>query len=232
MHKKQGATPNGRQDSCQQCGQCCLNGGPALHGPDLELIQSGRIPQSDLITLRKGEMAHNPVVGKVQPLEQELVKLKGTGRQWNCCYFDTSCNTCSVYGHRPLACRVLKCWEPKALLELVNRDTLTRLDILGENDPLWKLIVEHDAMFPCPDLLSLPSWAADENGTSRQDLQNMVNGDVTFRDKIAKEYALKVSDELFYFGRPLFQLLQPFGIRVSESPFGLELHWPQEIRLP
>ncbi|WP_163339671.1 YkgJ family cysteine cluster protein [Desulfopila sp. IMCC35008] len=232
MNTNEDVTLSRQQESCKQCGQCCVNGGAALHGPDLGLIQSGRIPQSNLITLRKGEMAHNPVVGKVQPLEQELVKLKGTGKQWNCCYFDIGSTGCSLYEHRPLACRVLQCWDPEKILDMVNRDTLTRRDIIGEDDPLWPLIVEHDGTFPCPDFLSLPDLAAGEPNVSKQDLQNIVNGDLRFRDKVSKEHSLKVSDELFYFGRPLFQLLQPFGIRVSESPFGLELHWPREIKLP
>lgn len=232
MQNNDGATVTVQQDSCRRCGQCCMNGGPALHGPDLELIRSGRIPRSNLITLRKGEMAHNPVAGRVQPLEQELVKLKGTGKQWNCCYFDTDSNSCSLYEHRPLTCRVLKCWEPEELLEMVNRDTLTRLDILEKDDPLLELIVEHERKYPCPDLMTLADLAAVAPDGAKLDLQNLVNGDLKFRARVAKRYSLKVSDELFYFGRPLFQLLQPFGIRVSESPLGLELHWPQEIKLP
>ena len=213
------------QTECKRCGQCCNHGGPALHGPDLELVRSGAIPLSALITLRKGEMAQNPVAGGLKPLSVELIKLKGTGREWNCCYFDKTANSCTIYDRRPLACRVLKCWEPDEILGMVEKDTLSRLDILGDDDPLVNLIREHERLYPCPDLQKLADALPDVPESMRRDLQKLVNGDLRFRDRVVKEFSLKLSDELFYFGRPVFQLLQPFGIRVVESGFGLELVW-------
>lgn len=213
------------QDSCKRCGQCCNNGGPALHGPDLELVRAGKIPRSALITLRKGEMAQNPVAGGLKPLSVELVKLKGTGKEWNCCYFDIPAKSCTIYEHRPKACRILKCWEPDEILEMVEKDTLSRLDILEEDDPLAGLIREHERLYPCPDLEQLASLLPKVPEKTKRDLQKLVNEDIRFRDRVVKGYDLKLSDELFYFGRPVFQLLQPFGVRVVESSLGLELVW-------
>lgn len=213
------------QTECKRCGQCCNNGGPALHGPDLELVRSGKIPRSALITLRKGEMAQNPAAGGLKPLSVELVKLKGTGREWNCCYFDSAANSCTIYEKRPQACRVLKCWEPDEVLAMVEKETLSRLDILEDDDPLAGLIREHERLYPCPDLQELADQLPDVPENVKRDLQKLVNGDLRFRDRVVKEYSLKLSDELFYFGRPVFQLLQPFGVRVAESSLGLELVW-------
>ena len=214
-----------KQDSCRQCGECCRKGGPALHKEDLELIRTEQIPMSALITFRQGELAYNPVTDRVEPLKQELVKLKGTGREWNCCYFDSAAKSCSIYTHRPIACITLKCWDPDELLEMVGKNTLTRLDILAEESPIRPYIIEYDKRFVCPELDKIS--AGEELSDSRKkELQQLVNADIRFRDRIVKEYGLKLSDELFYFGRPLFQLLQPLGVKVAESAVGLELIWP------
>lgn len=214
-----------KQDSCRRCGKCCNEGGPALHGPDLELITSGRIPLSALITLRKGELAHNPVIGKISAIDTELVKLKGTGREWNCCYFDSQENSCTIYDFRPQACGVLKCWDPEELLEMIGKDNLARLDILTEEDPLRSIISEHERLYPCPELEDISSLAADMSDSMKRDLQKLANEDLRFRTRVVKEFDLKLSHELFYFGRPVFQLLQPLGAKVRESVLGIELNW-------
>lgn len=214
-----------KQTSCRRCGRCCIEGGPALHGPDLETVRSGKIPLSALITLRRGELARNPVSGLLVALTAELVKLKGVGRDWSCCYFDQNEKRCTVYEHRPQACTVLKCWQPEALLAMVEKDTLTRLDILLADDPIRKRIHEHDSRFPCPDMTELLAKAPRISAIAGQVLQKLVNEDLRFRVLVVKEFELKLSDELFYFGRPVFQLLQPLGARLTEDSAGIRLHW-------
>lgn len=213
------------QTSCRGCGSCCSEGGPALHGPDLETVRSGKIPLSALITLRKGELARNPLSGLPMAITTELVKLKGVGRDWSCCYFDRSNKRCTVYEYRPQACGVLKCWEPEALLALVEKDTLTRLDILPVDDPIRNRIQEHDRHCPCPDMTGLLATAPKIPAITKQALQKLVNEDLQFRMRVIKEFELKLSDELFYFGRPVFQLLQPLGVRLTENAAGIQLHW-------
>lgn len=180
---------------------------------------------SALITLRKGELALNPVTGLLKAITVELVKLKGTGREWNCCYFDQSEKRCTIYEHRPQACSVLKCWQPEALLAMVEKDTLTRMDILLANDPLRSLISEHEYLYPCPDMDGLVAILPKITEIAQRELQKLVNEDVRFRVRVVKEFQLQLSDELFYFGRPVFQLLQPLGARLTESAIGVQLHW-------
>lgn len=215
------------QTDCQRCGNCCIDGGPALHIADLPLLQSGALPLSNLITLRKGELAHNPLTVALLPTKVELVKLKGSGNSWKCCYFDQNKNVCTIYEHRPAACRVLKCWRPEELLRMIEKDTLSRFDILTEDDPFLPMVLEHERLCPCPDLQELATSSVDFSGSRKRELLQLVRDDLQFRNRVVREFSMKVSEELLYFGRPIFQLLQALGVKITESPFGIELHWPK-----
>jgi Fe-S-cluster containining protein len=212
------------QATCRKCGNCCKQGGPALHIQDLELVRSGKIPVSSLITIRKGELAHNPLVEKIQPVMVELVKIVGTGRQWDCCYYDEQLG-CTVYEDRPYACRVLKCWDTGEILDLVEKDTLSRFDILAIDDPLIPVIKEHERICPCDDLGFIQANLLRLSQQQKNELEKRVRSDLRFRTRVIADFQLKLSEELFCFGRPLFQLLQPLGVRISESSAGIYLSW-------
>jgi len=212
-----------RQTECKRCGICCQKGGPALHGQDLDLLRDGRLPMENLISIRRGELAHNPLSGAIEPVVAELVKIRGTGQDWSCCYYEPSSKGCTIYGKRPLACGVLKCWQPEGILALVGQDLLSRLDILEEQDPLRPLVLEHERLCPCPDMGEVQKNLAEQKDSALPSLELLVNKDLAFRDRVVKEFNLLLAHELFLFGRPLFQLLQPFGVLVSESRQGLKL---------
>ncbi|MBU3984095.1 MAG: hypothetical protein KJ985_11645, partial [Proteobacteria bacterium] len=78
-------------------------------------------------------------------------------------------------------------------------------------------------------LQQLKKWPTKEKTLSEQadnilqSLEDKVNTDLAFRDRVVKKFNPPLSLELFLFGRPLFQLLQAFGVAVSESPQGLKL---------
>ncbi len=195
-----------------------------MHVQDLELVRNGKIPVSSLITIRKGELAHNPLTEKIQPVMVELVKIVGTGRKWNCCYYNEDTG-CTIYDDRPHACRVLKCWDTEEILELVETDTLSRFDILDKDDPLIPVIQEHERICPCDDLGLIQANLARLSDEKKKELERRVRGDLHFRTRVIADFQLKVSEELFYFGRPLFQLLQPLGARISETSTGIHLSW-------
>ncbi len=217
---------NAVQVECKRCGKCCQEGGPALHSQDLDLVKGGQISIENLITIRKGELANNPVTGKVQAIKKELVKIKGTGKNWNCTYFMVDGLECSIYANRPLSCRTLKCWAPDELLKLVGKDTLTRMDIVADGDPIAMKIEEHDRLYPSPDLEKVADALAQGCFNDGDELERLVNGDLHFRTDMVTKYKLPLSKELFYFGRPVFQLLQPLGVRVVENAEGVNLKWP------
>lgn len=211
-----------QQTECSRCGICCQKGGPALHGQDLALVRGGHLPMENMITIRRGELAHNPLSGNIEPVAAELVKIRGTGQEWCCCYYDQA-KGCTIYGNRPLACGVLKCWQPEETLALVGQDLLSRLDILEEGDPLRPSVLEHERLCLCPDMREVERNLSERADSTLRSLQLLVNSDLRFRDRVVQEFDLDLARELFLFGRPIFQLLQPFGVLVAESPQGLKL---------
>jgi Fe-S-cluster containining protein len=217
-----------QQTECKRCGICCQKGGPALHGQDLALVRSGHLPIEDLITIRHGELAHNPLTGRIEAVAAELVKIRGSGQEWCCCYYEPTSKGCSIYGNRPLSCGVLKCWQPEETLALVGRDLLSRLDILEEDDPLRIHVLEHERLCPCPDMGEVEKILTGPAASALRSLEVLVNSDLALRDRLVRECNLSLARELFLFGRPIFQLLQPFGVLVSESPQGLRLTMRRE----
>ena len=212
--------------TCRQCGKCCEQGGPALHTQDTELVRSGQIPIASLITLRKGELAHNPKTNKVQAITVELVKVIGTGRQWSCVYYLKE-KGCTIYKDRPYACRVLKCWNTEDILALVEKDTVDRYAILADDHPMVPIITEHEKICSCDDLEDLYMKGVSLGESKKKEVEKRMRHDLRFRARIIKDFDLKLSEELFYFGRPLFQLLQPLGVRLVETHNELYLKWQE-----
>ncbi len=211
--------------SCKRCGTCCRQGGPALHGPDLALIRAGRLQIDDLITVRRGELAFQPLGRCPEPVHHEFLKLAGQGSTWCCAFFDETTKGCRRYHHRPMACSVLDCTDTGPLLDLAGQDLLTRFDCLSADDPLLALIRDHETTCPCPDLetigrqLEHPATKA----ALLADLEVAVSRDLAFRSQVAASHRLSLARELFAFGRPLFQLLQPLGVQASNTPAGIRL---------
>lgn len=217
---------------CERCGKCCLQGGPALHQKDIELIRSGRLKRSDLITVREGELALQPTTDEPQPVTSEFLKLRGQPGSWTCAFFDEADSACTIYQDRPLACRVFDCKEPGPLLEMIGRDLLTRFDLVGSDEPLWAKMREHQEQCACPDLASVRQNLA--SATSREAeldrLERLANRDIQFRTEAARQFGLSVALELFHFGRPIFQLLGSLGVSAENSGAGVVLKYRSASR--
>ncbi len=216
------------KSSCDRCGGCCREGGPALHSQDLDLVLKGGLRLEDLITVRRGELALQPQARSAQPVTEEFVKLNGQGSDWCCRFYDHAQAACTIYGHRPVACGLLDCIHPGELLAIAGRDLLSRFDLVADDDPLLSLIELHEEQCPCPQLADVLGDLAVNNKEMLEQLSRLVNRDLAVRNKAAGEFGLCVDRELFYFGRPLFQLLQQLGITVTETLQGLNLEYRPE----
>lgn len=187
------------------------------------MLHYGKIPRKDLITIRKGEFAYNPLTEKVQATKNEIVKLCGIGREWTCCYFDVQSRGCTIYDDRPLACRALKCWEPEASLNLVESDLLSRFDILEHDLFLQDLVTKYEADISLPDFDQLSRKLLKQDNNSFTDLEKLINQDLEFRNRAVQQSSVILQEEMFLFGRPVFQLLQSFGLLVIQSGNRLRL---------
>ncbi len=210
---------------CKQCGTCCRKGGPALHQEDRDILRAGQIELKHLVTIRKGEMAFSPLTDTPQATDRELIKTAGRGSNWTCCFFDEQTNTCTIYENRPLECRLLQCWDTAPLKAVINKDILARTDIIGPDDPILEFIKAHEQACPCSRVTSLAADLSDPAAGESilAELTELVRLDLQIRARAVAAFDIPVAVELFYFGRPLFVLLSPYGIGIHEDHEGIHL---------
>lgn len=210
------------QNECKRCGICCENGGPALHTEDLELIHSKGLSIDDLVTIRKGEMIHNPVSNAIEPVSTEFLKIKGSKGSWACRFYDKK-RGCTIYTHRPLGCRTLKCWDTFEILNLAGKDLISRMDVMAKEDPLRERITTHETLFPLPDLDKISRTITRSSKNTIKKLEKLCNKELSHRMESVQWFHLSVDRELFYFGRPMFELLVPLGFDIIEKGSTIKL---------
>ena len=202
-----------------------MQGGPALHGPDMALLRAGHLHFEDLITVRRGELALQPLGTAPEPVVNEFLKLTGRNGSWCCAFYDEGNKGCSRYEHRPMACGLLDCSDTGPLLEIAGKDLLTRFDCMAPDDPLLPLVEEYERVCPGPDLQAIRHSLAARPVSEEQlaELVTLVSRDLNFRGRVSSLNSLSLGRELFYFGRPIFQLLAPLGLKAVSGPTGLRL---------
>ncbi|MFH1152396.1 MAG: YkgJ family cysteine cluster protein [Pseudomonadota bacterium] len=223
--------PTTSQTECRMCGTCCEKGGPALHTQDLDRLGSGGLDPAHLITIRKDELAIDPARNRPMPVKHELVKIRGRKGTWQCCFYDRSKKQCTIYDNRPQACRVLKCWDTSDVLALAGRDLISRIDVIGKDHPLAQRILTHEKRCPCPDMTRL-AQEGHVSGKTIKTLEKLIAADLDFRTQAVTDLNLSVEEEMFAFGRPVFQLLESIGFTVAETPRGLKLSCRPKVEPP
>lgn len=204
---------------CKRCGTCCKKGGPVLHREDKSLLNGGPIKYEQLISIRKGEMAFLPLHDEPEPTAQELVKISGKGKNWECTFFNRQKNSCAIYDHRPLECRLLQCWETSALEAIVGHNTLARVDIITRDNPVMEFIQHHELECPVPrpDKLHIALSSEPEGLEALAELTELVRKDLAIRADAVMRFNIPLSLELFLFGRPLHTILNVYGLSVIEN---------------
>lgn len=213
---------NEPRDRCRRCGTCCLRGGPALHTDDRVLLAANHLVLAQLITVRAGEMALWPGAAQPAPTYVELVKLKGQGSDWRCRFYSRQTDGCSIYAHRPLECRLFKCWAPEDLNGIIGQGTLTRTDLLHPDDPVIEFILRQETNCPANRISELATHARQDSATLLK-LQELVRIDLDIRSQGLGRLGIAPELELFLFGRPYFIMLAPFGIATRETTDGIRL---------
>lgn len=201
---------------CARCGECCRRGGPALHRDDLPLLgQSPGLALADLLTLRAGEPALDQPAGRLLPLAQEIVKLRGAGETWTCRFYRDEDHSCAIYEQRPLECRVLSCRDTGPLERIYDRDRITRRDLLPAGHPLLELLAEHERRCAVSRLGALLLSRAAED---REEVRAMLTWDREVRRLVPEKTGLSPETLPCLFGRPLDRLVPSLLAAQRRTP--------------
>jgi len=208
-------------NECKQCGTCCRKGGPALHTQDLPLLkEADGIDLTEIVTLRKGELAYDQPVGAVIPLREEILKIKGTGGEWICKFLALSSQVCRIYKNRPLECQKLFFEDPEPLMEIYSKDRISRKDVLPAGHPVLELIDEHD--LKCDPIKmsemaakAIESW--DESTELQAELREMLIFDASIRELVMEKAGLPEESLDFFFGRPMSILIKGYGVIATPN---------------
>jgi Fe-S-cluster containining protein len=211
-------SPSEAKTQCTRCGTCCEKGGPAFHAEDRHLIEDGSIHTRYLYTIRKGELVHDNVQGQLKPIVSDIIKIKGKGPSWECVFFEKKDKSCRKYDHRPLECRLLKCWDTREIEAVYDKDRLTRQDILAGIEGLWELIVEHEKH--C-DHDAINRALKDLHGSLGKQAQVVLTNAIQY-DSAVRQLVLEngnVEPEMidFIFGRPLTVTLKAAGYTIQNN---------------
>lgn len=202
-----------------------------MHGPDIELVRTGILAIDDLITVRRGELIVPPMATQPVAAQTEWIKVKGSGGDWRCRFFDVASSQCAIYENRPFSCRALKCWDTGEILAMAGRDLAARADLMADDDPMRGLVACHEQQCPVPDMerIAVDMNNADQRRMLFKELTGPVNVDLRIRSQAVRDFDISVDREMFYFGRPLFQLLYPLGVTAVETPRGVELQFRGDV---
>jgi Fe-S-cluster containining protein len=208
--------PSEAKTQCIRCGTCCEKGGPSFHIQDRRLIEDGTIHTRYLYTIRKGELVHDNVQGSLKPADADIIKIKGKSPSWECVFFQKKDKSCSIYDHRPLECRLLKCWDTGDIEVVYEKDRLTRRDILAGIEGLWELIVGHEKQCSY-DVINRA--IRDLDGTNSKKAQELIAGAIQY-DRTIRQLVLEngnVTPDMidFLFGRPLTVTLKSVGYTIQ-----------------
>lgn len=233
---------------CRRCGKCCRLGGPVLHLEDCALLQSFSEDEglersglwlSDLVTLRKGELVRDDVVGTLLPLPEECVKIAPVSgsESWICRFLkqeepDQEAE-CQAYGFRPAQCRALDCTNTEAIAALYSHDRASREVVLKAAGapsawlallPAYEEMCAYERIAPLARLVLPPinpGTPAEKEATEA--LLETVRYDISFRRLCVERGYIPAGVLPFLLGRPLSETLDMFGLALFRDSRGLSL---------
>jgi Fe-S-cluster containining protein len=208
------------EKQCRRCGTCCAKGGPALHQADRELVDSGQIPLKCLFTIRQGEPAYDNIRRSIAPAATDIIKVKGAAEgDATCIFLDQERVGCGIYESRPVECRVLTCWDTRAITAMYDRERLTRADLLSRLPGLNDLVAEHQERCGYEQVAQ---WA--ERIKQGQDAEPAVEAllhairyDQSLRQVAVERTHLDPGLLEFLFGRPLSATIRMCGIKLAKT---------------
>jgi len=182
--------------------------GPALHTEDKSLVEEGHIKLLSLYTIRRDEVVHDNVLGHVGPLSSEIIKIRGHDNSRSCLFLDLNGNTCMIYDHRPLECRILQCWDTLALERIYGAEHLTRRDFLAHVEELWDVVEDHEERCAYRRVAALRAAPdRDEKEEELKKVSEILRYDMEIRRLVVEEAGVDPAITDFIFGRSMADTL-------------------------
>jgi Fe-S-cluster containining protein len=206
--------------ACVQCGECCRMGSPTLHLEDLVLLQTGKIPWDQLVTLRKGEPARSPFDGRPFILSEERIKVREKEGLRECVFLISETERCSIYVDRPLQCRAQACWDPIPACDTAELPFLLREHIFEGVDLLLEVIAGHETRCGFAVLSGAFEELNRSNGGNVQEMLRLLSYEEHFRQFVSDKFKIPAQNMELLFGRSFARMTTLFGFRVAEEPDG------------
>lgn len=179
---------------------------------------------SRLCTIRAGEQAYDQPLGRVLPLAQEIIKIKGRGDGrsaglggWACVFYDGRARACRIHENRPAECVALLCEDTRALSAIYHQNRLTRAALLGENHPALTVMAEHEALVPIGRIGELGAAlrsGAEDCAEAARELVIIAETDATFRRLFAERIGIGPEYHDFFLGRGAAALFSGAGVAL------------------
>jgi len=203
---------------CIRCGTCCKKGGPSFHHEDKMLIDKGIIPSKYIYTIRKGERSYDNVKECFLPASSDILKLKGQKNSWTCVFFNETNNNCTIYEHRPIECKVLKCWDTGEIKRIYAKNRLTRKDLISSIEGLWELVEGHQERCSYNMLqFFIDALRKDNRREALEGILDIIEYDKKIRSLTVQKADLDPELTDFLFGYPITETIKIYGIQIKEK---------------
>jgi len=160
------------------------------------------------------------VQNKVVLLKQELIKIRSiSSSDKGCIYYDHTHKSCTIYAHRPLQCRVLKCWDTRELERIYSHKRLNRSMLIKEGSAMAQLIAEYENKCSVDHTTTLIKNITPENQEDTlQKINEIMAYDRSFRLTLKEKVNITDLELEFYFGRPMSVIVQSLFAYFKTMP--------------
>jgi Fe-S-cluster containining protein len=184
----------------------------------LPLFEAGAIQASSLVTIRRGEVVRDTLKGDIALVEEEMIKFR-EHRGGGCVFYEKEAGRCSVYDRRPEECKALQCWDTAPFMEVYQETKLIRKDVVSEG-VLLGLMEKHDERCSYATLHRHVRAIQERGEEAIESIIDLMRFDYEFRSFVAGKLEIPEDEMDLYFGRPLFQTIIMFGLKVDRLPDG------------
>ncbi len=209
---------------CVRCGACCQGASPSLFAEDQRLFDEGLVTRAQVYTLRAGERVNLPLELGSMTLKDEVIKLREDPDTGHCLFYDEAEGGCRIYAERPLQCRAQACWDTADIQQVLKRSPkLARAHVVDPSEPVAPALVAHESHCSVVGLAEAFEDAAHGRADGVEVVIDALAYDEQLRPLLSEKLPLPAEELEFYFGRPLEQVVQQFGVRVVREPEGNRL---------